>query len=160
MLVLDAHNTASPVSSEGLVLVELSAEVLGEELKILVVFLADLGEGDAGSGLGVNQLSETCLTLDEGIGDSLLSAESRQEDEELDGVNVVSHNDELSLALLNEFGHVVKTVLEDNWLSGLLGISATLLGLSLGLKTGLLFLLGLGLVLGEELKELTCYLQY
>lgn len=72
----------------------------------------------------------------------------------------MSHNDELSLALLNEFGHVVKTVLEDNWLSGLLGISATLLGLSLGLKTGLLFLLGLWLVLGEELKELTCYLQY
>ena len=131
VLVLDAHNTASPVSSEGLVLVELSAEVLGEELKILVVFLADLSEGDAGSGLGVDQLSESSLTLDEGIGDSLLSAESGQEDEELDGVNVVSHNDELSLTLLDEFGNVVKSVLEDDWLGSLLGLSTSLLGLSL-----------------------------
>ena len=43
MLVLDAHNTTTPVSSEGLVLVELSAEVLGEELEVSEVLLAHLG---------------------------------------------------------------------------------------------------------------------
>lgn len=160
MLVLDAHNTATPVSSESLVLVELRAEVLGEELKILVVLLADLSKSDASGGLLVDELAEACLALDEGVGDALLSAESGQEDEELDGVNIVSHHNELSLALLDELGHVVKTELEDDRLGSLLGVSATLLGLSLGLETGLLLLLGLGLVLGEELKELAGYTIY
>lgn len=77
VLVLDAHNTTAPVSSEGLVVVELSTEVLGQELEILEVLLADLSKSDAGCGLVVNELSEACFTLDEGIGDSLLSAESR-----------------------------------------------------------------------------------
>ena len=57
VLVLDTHNTATPVSSESLVVVELSTEVLGEEFKILVVFLADFGECDAGSGLVMDELS-------------------------------------------------------------------------------------------------------
>lgn len=154
MLVLDTHNTATPVSSETLVLVELSAEVLGQELEVLEVLLADLSKSDASCGLGVNELAEACLTLDEGIGDTLLSAEGGEEDEELDGINVVSHNNKLGLALLDEVGNVVKTELEDNWLSGLLGVSTTLLGLSLRLKAGLLLLMGLGLVFSEQFKEL------
>jgi len=105
----------------------------------------------------VNELAEACLTLDEGIGDTLLSAEGGEEDEELDGINVVSHNNKLGLALLDEVGNVVKTELEDNWLSGLLGVSTTLLGLSLRLKAGLLFLMGLGLVFSEQFKELGSY---
>lgn len=157
MLVLDAHDTATPVSSEAFVVIELSAEVLGEELEVSVILLAHLGEGDAGSGLGVDELAEACLALDEGIGDTLLSAEGGEEDEELDGINVVSHNNELGLALLNEFGNVVETELEDDGLGALLGVSATLLGLSLSLEAGLLLLVGLGLVLSEQFKELGCY---
>ncbi len=157
MLVLDTHETTTPVSSEGLVLIELGAEVLGEELKVLVVFLADFGDGNTGSGGLVDEFAEACLTLDESVGDTLLSAESRKEDEELEGVNIVSHDDELGLALLNQLGNVVKTELEDNWLSGLLGISTTLLGLSLGLESGLLLLVGLGLVFSEQFKELGSY---
>jgi len=160
VLVLDAHNTATPVSSESLVLVELRAEVLGEELKILEVLLADLSESDASGGLLVDKLAEASLALDEGVGDTLLSAEGGEEDEELDGVNIVSHHNELGLTLLNELSHVVETELDDDGLGGLLGISATLLGLSLGLEAGLLLLLGLGLVLGEELKELAGYTIY
>ena len=160
MLVLDAHNTATPVSSESLVLVELRAEVLGEELKILEVLLADLSESDASGGLLVDKLAEASLALDEGVGDTLLSAEGGEEDEELDGVNIVSHHNELGLTLLNELSHVVETELDDDGLGGLLGISATLLGLILGLEAGLLLLLGLGLVLGEELKELAGYTIY
>lgn len=157
VLVLDAHNTAAPVSSEGLVLVELSAEVLGQELEILVVLLADFGQRDAGCGLGVNELSEACLALDEGIGDSLLSAESRQENEELDGVDVVGHNDELGLAGLDEVGNVVKTEFENNRLGSLLGLSTSLLGFSFSLESGLLLFLCLGLVFSKQFKELTCY---
>lgn len=157
VLVLDTHDTTAPVSSELLVFVELSTEVLGEELKVLEVLLADFGQCNAGGSLGVNKLSEACLALDEGEGDTLLSAEGRKEDEELDRVNIVSHNDELGLALLNELGNVVETELEDDWLSTLLGISTTLLGLSLRLKSGLLLLLGLWLIFSEQFKELACY---
>lgn len=123
VLVLDTHNTTTPVSSEGLVLVELSTEVLGEEFKILVVFLADLSEGDAGGSLLVNELAEACLTLNESVGDALLSAESWQENEELNWVDVVSHHNELGLTILNKLSNVVQTELENNWLGSLLGIS-------------------------------------
>jgi len=149
VLVLDAHDSAAPVSSEGLVLVELRAEVLGQELEVLVVLLADLRECDAGGDLGVDELAEACLALDEGVGDALLSAERGQEDEELNGVDVVGHDHELGLALLNQLGHVVQAELEQHGLRGLLGIGATGLGLGLGLEAGLLLLLGLGLVLGQ-----------
>ena len=140
MLILDTHNTTTPVSSEGLVLVELSTEVLGKNFEVLEVFLADFSESDAGSGLLVDELAEASLTLNEGEGDSLLSAESREESEELKGVNVVSNNNELSLTLFNEFSNVVETELDNNWLGGFLGISTTLLGLSLTLKSDLLVL--------------------
>lgn len=140
VLVLDAHNTATPVSSEGLVLVELSAEVLGKNFEVLEVLLADFSESDASGGLLVDELAEASLTLNEGEGDSLLSAESREESEEFNGVNVVSNNNELSLTLFNEFSDVVETELDNNWLGGLFGISTTLLGLSLTLKSDLLVL--------------------
>ena len=83
VLVLDAHNTATPVSSEGFVLVELSAEVLGKNLEVLEVLLAHVSESDAGGGLLVHELAEACLALNEGEGDTLLSAESREESENL-----------------------------------------------------------------------------
>jgi hypothetical protein len=140
VLVLDAHNTATPVSSEGLVLIELSAEVLGKNFEVLEVLLADISESDASGGLLVDELAEACLTLDEGEGDSLLSAESGEESEELKGINVVSNNNELGLALLNELGNMVETELDNNWLGSLLGLSATLLGLSLSLESDLLLL--------------------
>lgn len=157
MLVLDTHNTATPVSSEGLVLVELSAEVLGEELEVGEVLLADLGEGDASGSLGVDELAEACLALDEGVGDTLLSAEGGEESHDLQGVNIMSDHDELGLALLNELGNMVKTELEDDGLGTLLGTGTAGLVLSLSSESGGLLLLGLGLVLGEKLEELRGY---
>lgn len=156
VLVLNTHNTTTPVSSEGLVVVELSSEVLGEDFQILVVFLSDFSEGDAGSGLVMDELSESCLTLDEAEGDTLLSAESGEEDQHFNGVDVVSHNNELGLTFLNEGGNVVKSELDNNGLGSLLGISTTGLGFSLLLESDLLVLLSLGLVLSEQFKKLTC----
>lgn len=147
MLVLDSHNTSAPVSSELFVFVELSSEVLGEGLEILIVFLSDISHSNAGSGLLVDELTESGLTLDESIGDTLLSAESREESHEFNGINVVSDDNELGLALFNESGHVVKTELEHVWLSTLLSITTSLLGFSFLLKSGLFLDLGLWLVL-------------
>lgn len=154
VLVLDSHDTSAPVSSEGLVVVELGSEVLDKSLEVLVVFLSDISHGDAGSGLLVDELTESSLALDEAVGNTLLSAESGEETHELDGLNVVSDNDELGLALLNESGNVVKTELEHVWLSTLLGVTAGLLGLSFLLESGLLILSGLWLVFCEQFKKL------
>ena len=140
VLVLDAHNTTTPVSSERLVLIELSAEVLGQEFEVLEVLFTDLSESNTGCSLLMDELAEACLALDEGEGDALLSAESWEENKEFKGINVVSHDDKFSLTLLNELSHVVETELENDGLGGLLGISATLLGLSLSLESDLLLL--------------------
>lgn len=125
----------------------MSSEVLGEGLEVLVVFLSNISHSNAGSGLLVDELTESGLTLNESVGDTLLSAESWEEGHEFDGVNVVSDDNELCLAFFDEGGHVVETELEDVWLSTLLGITTSLLGFSFLLKSGLLFLLGLWLVL-------------
>ena len=95
----------------------------------------------------MDELSKSCLSLDEAEWDSLPSAKCWQEHKHFNGVNIVSHHDELCLTLFNELGNVVQTELENNWLGGLLSISTTGLGFSFLLKSGLLFLLGLWLVL-------------
>lgn len=154
VLVLDSHDTSAPVSSESLVVVELSSEVLGEVLEVLVVFLSNISHSNAGGGLLVDELAESCLALDEGVGDTLLSAEGGEETHEFDGVDVVSDDNELGLAFLNKGGHVVKTELEHVGLGSLLGITTGLLGLSLLLESGLLLLLGLGLVFCKQFKKL------
>lgn len=79
VLVLNTHDTASPGSSEGFVLVELLSEVLGKDFEVLEIFLLHFSEGNACSSLLVDQLSESCLSLDESVGDTLLSAESWEE---------------------------------------------------------------------------------
>jgi|LauGreDrversion4_2_1035121.scaffolds.fasta_scaffold35474_5 hypothetical protein len=157
VLVLNTHNTTAPVSSEGLVLVELSAEVLAQDLEVLEVLLANISKSDAGGSLLMDELAKTCLALNEGEGDALLSAEGGEEGHHLKGINVVSNHNELSLAFLNEVGNVVKTELDDNRLGTLLGISTILLALSAALKSGLLLLVGLGLVFSEQFKKLACY---
>jgi len=155
VLVLNSHKTTTPGDLVGSVLVELGHEVLLEGIEILEVLLSNLGEGDAGSGLGVAELSESGLTLDDAVWDSLLSAESWEEDHHLKWVDIVGDDNELSLTFLDEGGNVVKTELEGDWLwSDEAVLLSALSGLSLGLESGLLVLGGLWGVLGEELEKL------
>lgn len=124
----------------------MSSEVLCEGLEILIVFLSNIGDGNAGSSLSVNELSKSCLSLDESIGDSLLSAESGEESHEFDGVDIMSNNNELSFTFFNELGNVVKTEFQNVWLGTLFGITTGFLGFSFLKKSGLLVFLGLWLV--------------
>lgn len=146
MLVLDSHNTSAPVLSKAAVFVELSSEVLGKGLEILEIFLSDISYSDAGGGLLVDELTESCLTLNEAVSNTLLSAESWEECHEFEWVDVVGNNDELGLTFFNEGSNVVKTELEHVWLGTLLNITTSLLVFSFLLESGLLFLLGLWLV--------------
>ena len=152
MLVLDTHDTTAPLSGEVGVVVELSLELRAELVEVDEVFTADIGESDAGSGLEVDELAEVSLSADEAEGDTLLAAESGQVDDDLNRVNVVSDDNKLGLVLFNKSGDVVETKLDVERLVTLPGGILASLGLSL--KSVGLLLVGLGLVLGKQFKEL------
>lgn len=99
--------------------------------------------------------SEAGLALDDGEGDTHLAAEGGEEDNQLNGINVVGDEDEGSLLVLDQANNVVETVLDS---VGLLGDILLLLAVldGGGLLDETLLLLGLGLraVLVEELESL------
>lgn len=151
-----AHDTTTPVTAGVLVLVGVALLDGREELGELGLVLgANLGQGQDGGGLLVDDGTETGLTLDNGVRDTHLAAESGEEDNELNGVNIVGDEDEGSLLVLNEANNVVETVLD---VVGLLGDILLLLALGDGGglldETLLLLDLGLRAVLGEELEGL------
>lgn len=155
---LGTHDTTSPVAGSLLVvLLEVTVVDGGDELLELVLVLgADLGQSEDGGSLLVDDGTETGLALDDGVRDTHLAAESGQEDDELNGVDVVGDEDEGSLLVLDEADNVVETVLGD---VGLLGDVLLLLALSDGgsLLGEPLLLLGLGLwaVLVKDLEGLS-----
>lgn len=98
----------------------------------------------------MDELAEVGLSSDESVWDILSSAESWEMDNSLNGINVVSNDNQLGGTLFNKCGNVVKTKLDVDWLSSL----ALSLLFSISLEAELLLLLGLWLVLSEELEEL------
>jgi len=151
VLVLDSHNTTTPGLSQLFVLVVLLVEGLSKSLKVLEVFSSDFGKSQASSSLLVDKLAKVGLATHEAVRHTTLAAERRQEDDHLDGVNVVGNHDKLGLLLLDELGDVVKTELNVNGLGTFLGRFVS------GSSGEALFLLGAGLgaVFSEQFKELT-----
>ena len=100
----------------------------------------------------MDDCSETSLALDDGVGNTHLAAKSGKEDNQLDGVDVVSNQDERGLLVLNETDNVVETVLDG---VGLLGDVLLLLALgnSGGLLVETLLLLSLGFGAGHLTKR-------
>ena len=62
---------------------------------------------------------EARLTLDDNVRDAHLAAESGEEDDALDGVDVVRDDDEVRLLRLDERDDVIQAVLDEE---GLLGV--------------------------------------
>lgn len=103
----------------------------------------------------MNDCAETCLALDNDVRDTHLAAESGQEDNQLNGVDIVGDQDQGGLLVLNQTNNVVKTVLDSVGLLGdVLLLLALLDGGGLLQKTLLLLDLGLRAVLVEELESL------
>jgi hypothetical protein len=72
-----------------------------------LVLRLDLTECENSRGLATDDGAETGLALDNDVRDTHLAAESGQEDDELDGVDVVSDDDEVGLLLLDEGNNVL-----------------------------------------------------
>jgi hypothetical protein len=127
----------------------------GELGELRLVLGADLGDGEDGSGLLVNDGSETGLALDDAVGNTHLAAKSGKEDNQLNGVNIVGDEDQGSLLVLDQTNNVVKTVLDSVGLLGHILLLLSLLdGLSLLDETRLLLGLGLRAVLVEDTEDL------
>lgn len=157
-LRLGTSDTTTPVSSSILVLVgEVGLGGLDQGSQSLVVLGSNVLQGDDSGSLLVNDCAQSSLVLDNDVGDTHLSAQSGQEDDELDGVDVVGDDDQGSLLGFDEGDTVVETVLGEQGLLAVLGGVSGLVG-SLGLgflqQSGLLLLLGFGLVLVEQLEQL------
>ena len=60
-----------------------------------------LGEAEGGAGLTTHHLTEPGLALDDAVGHAHLTAEGRQEQHDLQRVDVVGDHHQLSLLLLN-----------------------------------------------------------
>lgn len=120
-----------------------------------MILLSDFSESNGSGSLLMNECSKSCLSFDEAVWDIELSAECGEMEDELDWVNIVSDDDELSLLRLDEGGDVVKSKLDGERLGACLLSSLTFnLGVSLGLESIELFFMGLWLVLTEELEQL------
>jgi hypothetical protein len=91
--------------------------------EIPLVFALDLLDSDNGSGLLVDDGTETGLALDDDVRNTHLPAESGKEDDELNGVDIVGDDDESRLLGLNEGNSVVETVLNEEGLLGLLRVT-------------------------------------
>ena len=120
-----------------------------------LVLRAHLGQGEDGSGLLVNNRAETSLALDDGIRYAHLSAQSGEEDDQLDGIDIVGDEDQRSLLIFDQANDMVQTVLGNVWLLAHILLLLTLLdGRGLFQQSLLLLGLALGPVLVEELKGL------
>ncbi|TGO15178.1 hypothetical protein BTUL_0043g00310 [Botrytis tulipae] len=120
-----------------------------------LVLGANLSKGENSSGLLVDDRAESGLTLDDGVWDTHLLAQSWKEDNQLNWVNIVRDEDQRGLLSFDQTNNVVKTVLDGVWLLANVFLLLSLLdGGGLLQETLLLLRLGLWAVLVEELEGL------
>lgn len=124
--------------------------------EFLAVLAANILEGQNSSGLLMDDGAEASLGLDDNIRHTHLAAESREEDDELNRVDIVGNDNEVRLLGLDEGDGVVEPVLDVHRLLGVLVLGLLGLGGGLGssINAGLLLLLGLGAVLVQKLEQL------
>lgn len=119
--------------------------------KVSLVLGVDVDEGQSRGSLLTDNLAETSLTLNDDVWDTLLTAESGEPHNELDGLNVVGNDDQLGLLLLNEASDVLEAILNNVGLLGLTLTTSLILGSSQ--QTSLLLGRSLGSVRVQELEE-------
>mmetsp|Transcript_33515 Transcript_33515/g.84130 ORF Transcript_33515/g.84130 Transcript_33515/m.84130 type:complete len:236 (-) Transcript_33515:19-726(-) len=121
--------------------------------ELSLVTLLDTDQGHSGGALLVHELAETGLVLDHSERDTHLAAEGGEPHNNLDRVNIMGDEDELSLALLNKGSDVVQAKLGGERRAGRLNLLTGSLLLGGGAKTSLTLLGGLRAVLITELES-------
>ena len=93
-----------------------------ERRELALVLGLDILNREHGGSLLVDDGAETRLALDDDVGDTHLAAERGEEDDELNGVDIVGDDDERRLLGLDERNTVVETVLDEEGLLGVLHV--------------------------------------
>lgn len=83
------------------VVVELGSEVVSEELEVVVVFLSDIGDGEASSVLEADNSAQGSLALNDAEWSVGSSAELRKPADQLNWVAVGSNDDKLGNSVFN-----------------------------------------------------------
>lgn len=113
-----------------------------------------LGNGETRDCLPAGDTAETSLVLDDAVRDSHFAAQGGEEEHQLNRVDVVGDADKLSLLLFDQSGDGVYTMTDNRFaLGGFVGLASGT-SFSTLTETLLLFLLGLGTVLVQELEGL------
>jgi len=113
--------------------------------KFGLVLRSDVLKSEDGSLLLVNDSSHTGLVLNDDVGDTHLSTEGWNENDEFDGVDIVSNDDEVGFLILDEGNAVVETHLDEE---RLLSVFLWLLAIVGGNSGGFLVYSRLFLLLG------------
>ena len=132
-------------------LVEVGSDSVNEFGQRGLILRLDGSQSKASGGLLVNDLTETRFALDDAVGDIHLTAKSRQPDNQLDGVDVMGDDNQLSFLGFDQSCHVVETILDNNGF----GSRNVFVGLSLGRGSLLKALLLLRFVLRAVLVQKT-----
>ena len=88
--------------------------------ELTLVLTLDVLDAQDSSSLLVNDRAETSLPLHNDVGNTHLAAECGEEDDELDGVDIMSNDDKRCLLGLDEGDGVVETLLDKQRLLGIL----------------------------------------
>merc|ERR1712117_342575 len=152
---LASHDTASPVTTDLFEsLVEVGLDCFCQLAHGSTILRIGSGESKASGSLTAHNTPKTSLVLDNAVWDSQLSAQSRQEEDNLQRINIMGNDDQGSLLLLNKGGDGVHTGANA---VGALGRSVLLTLstlLSTHLQAGFLLLLGLRPVFVQKTEQL------
>lgn len=101
VLSSDTENLLAVLGGEVHIAVELSLEVVSEELQVVAVFLSHVSDGDARSVLLADTLAQSSLALNDAERCVSGSAELWQPADQLNWIAVGSDDDQLGLSVFN-----------------------------------------------------------
>ena len=81
--------------------------------KVTLVLALHFLKSDHSRGFLVNDSAETSFAFHDDIRNTHLATEGGQEDDELDGVDIMSDDDKSSLLSLDEGNYMIKTVFDE-----------------------------------------------
>jgi len=96
-LGFDTHNTATPLLAVVDVVVEHGSGDRDDLVELRLVLLLDVNQSQSGGGLLVDQVAKTSLALNDDIRNIIFAAESREPDDQLNGIDIVSMTTSLAL---------------------------------------------------------------
>lgn len=117
------------------------------------IFFVYISQSEAGSGLLVDEGTQSCLSFNEAVWNLHLSAESWDVEHQFNWDDIMSNDDELGSLVFNQGGYVVQTEFDVHWLVTVLLFFVLVFVLGLFLESLPLVLLGLWSVLGQQGEE-------